>query len=366
VIINVTGLSPRCNGDALAGAEVDWKAAAGPTPTSSFANAQPAGTNRFFVELPLAPQQTVLYKITVKFQDGSSFVLADNRADPFYQLYQGRTIKLYCTDFEHDPFADGWTTGTDDGMSSPWAWGVPSGGATDPHQAFSGTRIMAQGLGTDYAPKSHSWVETPEVNVGNYTDVRLQYRRWLGVEDSHFDQAQVLANGTRAWLNFTDNMGDNSATQHVDKEWRFQDVPLSPYFMGHKVKVRWDLKADEGLQFGGWQLDDVCIVANPNSVCGDGVQTSTEQCDNGAMNADLPDVCRTDCRLPTCGDGIEDSTEECDDGSAGSPECSKTCKRITLDGGGCCSSSGGPGSVIVALFVGLVLVSRGGRGSRRR
>ena len=196
--------------------------------------------------------------------------------------------------------------------------------------------------------------------------MRLQYRRWLGVEDSHFDQAQVLANGTRAWLNFTDNMGDNSATQHVDKEWRFHDVPLTPYFSGHKLKVRWDLRADAGLQFGGWQLDDVCIVANPNSVCGDGVKSSTEQCDNGAMNADLPDVCRTDCRSPVCGDGILDSSEECDDGSAGSPECSNKCMRLTLPGAGCCSSSGGPGSAIVALLVGLVLVSRGGRGSRRR
>jgi hypothetical protein len=366
-IVNVTDLSQRCSSDAIAGVQVSWQPAFGGVPVPGWADAQAAGTDRFFFELPLAPQQTVLYGVTVSFTDGSSFTLADNRADPNYQLYQGRTVKLYCTDFEsEDPFESGWTTGTDDGMPSPWQWGVPDGGATDPPVAFSGTKIVAQGLGTDYLPKSHSWVETPEIDVGRYSDVRLQYRRWLAVEDSHFDQAQVLANGTRAWMNYTDNMGDNSATAHIDKEWRFHDVPLSGYFTGHTLKVRWDLAADAGLEFGGWQLDDVCIVANPNSVCGDGVKTSSEQCDNGPMNADLADACRTDCRLPTCGDGIQDSGEQCDDGSGGSPECSKQCKTISPPGGGCCSTSGGAGSVILAVLVGLVLVSQGGRGSRRR
>jgi hypothetical protein len=231
-------------------------------------------------------------------------------------------------------------------------------GATDPHEAYSGSYILAQALDGDYAPMTHSWVETPEIDIGRYSDVRLQYRRWLGVEDSHFDQAQILANGTRAWLNFTDNMGDSSATAHVDKEWRFHDVALSPYFIGHKVTVRWDLKSDPGLEFGGWQLDDVCIVANPNAICGDSIKTSSEQCDNGPANADLPDVCRTDCRLPTCGDFITDSDEECDDGSAGSPECSNKCAAISLDTGGCCSTGGGRGSVVLSLLLGTLLLRR--------
>jgi hypothetical protein len=357
IIIDVTGLSSRCGGDALAGADVEWKPSFGGVPAPGGAAAEPAGNNRFFVELPLAPQDTVKYRVNVKFRDGSSFTLADNRADPYYELYQGHTVKLYCTDFETNPFMEGWKAGAEDG-ASPWEWGTPVSGATDPHAAFSGSRILAQVLNGDYAAKSHSWVETPEIDIGRYSDVRLQYRRWLGVEDSHFDQAQILANGNRAWVNFTDNMGDNSATQHIDKEWRFHDVPLSPYFFGHKLKVRWDLKSDEGLEFGGWQLDDVCIVANPNAICGDSIKTSTEQCDLGPMNADLPDVCRTDCRLPTCGDYIVDSNEECDDGSAGSPACSASCKTITLDNGGCCSTGGGQGSVGLSLLVGILLRRR--------
>lgn len=358
VIIDVTGLSNRCGGDAVSGAQVDWKPAFGGTPSAGGTNAQLAGQNRFFAELPLAPQNTVLYKVGVKFADGSSFTLADNRADPYYELYQGRTVKLYCTDFETNPFLEGWKTGTADNSPSPFVWGTPTAGATDPHAAFSGTHIVAQVLDGDYQPKSEAWVETPEIDVGRYTDVRLQYRRWLGVEDSHFDQAQILANGTRAWINFSDNMGDNSATQHVDKEWRFQDLALTPYFSGHTVKVRWDLKSDPGLQFGGWQLDDVCIVANPNSVCGDGVKAATEQCDNGGSNSDTPNVCRTDCRFPMCGDGIIDNGEQCDDGSDGSPDCSKTCKSLSTGSGGCCSTGGGQGSIVLALLLGAIVMRR--------
>lgn len=355
VIVDITGLSTRCGGDTVTGARLDWKPASGSVPDESGTMAEPAGDNRFFAELPLAPQNTVLYRVTVNFADGSTFTLADNRADPYYQLYQGRAVPLYCTDFETNPFMEGWKS---EGTASPFQWGTPTSGATDPHQAYSGTKILAQVLDGDYKPKSESWVETPEIDVGRYTDVRLQYRRWLGVEDSHFDQAQILANGTRAWINYTENAGDNSATQHIDKEWRFHDVSLSPYFTGHTLKVRWDLKSDPGLQFGGWQLDDVCIVANPNSICGDGVVTASEQCDNGSANNDLPNLCRTDCRLPMCGDGIIDTGEQCDDGSDGSPECSKMCKQTGAGGGGCSSTGGGQGSLVLAFFVGGLVLRR--------
>jgi hypothetical protein len=355
VIIDITGLSARCGGDTVTGAQLDWKPSSGQTPGVGGVMAEPAGENRFFAELPLAPQNTMLYRVTVSFADGSTFTLADNRADPYYQLYQGRTVPLYCTDFETNPFIAGWKS------SGAFEWGTPTSGATDPHEAYSGTKIVAQVLNGNYAPKSESWVETPEIDIGRYSDVRLQYRRWLGVEDSHFDQAQILANGTRAWINYTENAGDNSSTQHVDKEWRFHDVSLSPYFTGHKLKVRWDLKSDPGLEFGGWQLDDVCIVANPNSVCGDGIVTASEQCDNGSANFDLPNLCRTDCRMPACGDGIVDTGEQCDDGSDGSPECSKMCKQIGAPGGGCCSAGGGQGSFALVLVVGALLRRRRGR-----
>ncbi len=61
----------------------------------------------------------------------------------------------------------------------------------------------------------------------------------------------------------------------------------------------------------------VCVRGRcSQSICGDSViDSSVEECDNGDLNADAADMCRTDCTSPTCGDGIIDTTEICDDGN---------------------------------------------------
>ncbi|HMG24704.1 MAG TPA: hypothetical protein VK607_25380, partial [Kofleriaceae bacterium] len=222
----------------------------------------------------------------------------------------------------------GWTTGTNDSSPSPWVWGVPTGGATDPHAAFSGQHALIQALNGDYTAKSSSFVKMPPIDVGRWSDVHLQYRRWLAVEDSHFDQARISVGGKQAWVNFTQNMGDSSSAQHIDREWRFQDVSVSGYQSGHTIDITWDLSSDEGLQFGGWALDDVCLVANVHSVCGDGVLGAHEACDDGAGNADEPNACRTYCQTPACGDEIVDRGEQCDDGPTGDGHCTSTCQLV--------------------------------------
>jgi hypothetical protein len=358
VHIEVTGLTDRCNGDEVVGAHLDYQSYK-IEPSSGSIEATAAGDNKFFAQLPLAPQDSVYYKARVHFADGSTMTLADNMADPWYQLYSGPTVKLYCTDFEADPFSDGWTAGTDGAEEHAWAWGTPTTGANDPHAAFSGTGILALGLNGNYQPKQRTWAKTPVIDIGQYSDVRLHYRRWLTVEDGHFDQATITANGKAAWNNYNSDKGDSSAIHHVDREWRFHDVALSGYFSGHSVQVGFDITSDEGLELGGWQLDDVCVVANPYSICGDGVKTPTEQCDNGPANADKPDVCRTDCHVPTCGDNILDSSEECDEGGAGTDACSDHCTIVDDGGGGCCSANGGEvGSLSLAGCVSLLLLRR--------
>jgi fibro-slime domain-containing protein len=50
--------------------------------------------------------------------------------------------------------------------------------------------------------------------------------------------------------------------------------------------------------------------------CGNGVVTSSEECDNGSANRDgLYDGCTTECKFgPFCGDGAVNGSEQCDDG----------------------------------------------------
>ncbi len=368
VQIDLTGLSDRCEGDGVNRVTIDWKPADdGTAPAAAATDAIESDRNTYYAELPLARDGTVLYRARVQFDDQSVLTLADNRADPYYQLYQGKTVPLYCTNFEQgDPLAMGWTTGSTK-EASPWAWGEAMGGATDPKAAYSGSHFLAQQLGGDYGPARTTWVQMPSIDVGRWSDVRLQYRRWLAVEDSHFDKARVLVNGKEVWINSTQNIGDSSSTHHIDREWRFHDVPLSGKVAGHQFDVRWELSADEGLNLGGWQLDDVCVVANVNSICGDGVKTRTEGCDNGDANADKADACRSYCALPSCGDQIVDQGEECDQGADSAGACSNDCTwRDVPSLGGCCSTSGGAaGSLALGALVGGLLLAPGRRRKRR-
>ena len=66
------------------------------------------------------------------------------------------------------------------------------------------------------------------------------------------------------------------------------------------------------------------VICTPDvAVCGDGILVSAcEQCDDGAANSDiLPNACRTDCRLAHCGDGVQDTGEQCDDGNTADGDC---------------------------------------------
>ncbi len=98
------------------------------------------------------------------------------------------------------------------------------------------------------------------------------------------------------------------------------------------MQVDFRLTSDAGLEFGGWTIDDFCIVAfddvTPPARCGDGNVDPGEQCDDG--NAAGGDGCENDCTItpkaPTCGDGKVDPGEVCDDGNGADGDgCESNC-----------------------------------------
>lgn len=357
VRLDLTGLSPRCSGDEIKTVSLGWKPATTGTPAADSVVMTQVDPTRFWAQLPLAQDDVTYYQADIEFMDASHLTLPDNLADQFYSIYTGVTVPLYCTSFDADPFTEGWTTHADDGLPSPWQWGVPIGAGTDPAAAFTGTNVLAMNLAGDYEPATKSYAELPEIDVGHWSDVHLQYRRWLTVEDGHFDQASVTVNGKRAWTNADSMMGDSSSIHHIDREWRFHDVALTPHAFGTKLRVAFELGTDAGLQLGGWQVDDLCIVANVHSICGDGIKSPTEQCDDGEANADVPGACRTYCKFPACGDRIVDTNEACDDGVEGSGECTPACELEGPAGAaGCCASGRGAGGALaLGTLVGLML-----------
>ncbi len=269
--------------------------------------------------LPALPDATVVqYTITATLDDGTVIAYPQNRADPEYTLFVGTPTEIWCERFDADPQ---WTLG----VNSDWQWGVPRVNVIgDPTAAYAGSAVLGTDVTGDgrYASNATSTITAPMIDVPGFDQVHLQYRRWLTVEDATFDKATIAVNGTTVWTNA---MSAGEDLDHIDREWRFQDVDLTG-FAGGPVQLSWSLASDMGRELGGWNLDEVCLVGvGRHAACGDGAIDPDEQCDDGNTAA---------------GDG-----------------CSATC--MDEDDPGCCSAGTNPsGPLLLGLGVVIVIARR--------
>ena len=326
-----------CGSDDLEAADLIWRLREDPNTGGQIA--MDIGPDMISGTIPKQPPGSVVqYQIKLDFQQSNDLSFPDNRADPFYEFYVGVVEDIYCTDFETDPAADGWTHGLSEGQNmegaDDWKWGVPMspGASGDPQAAFDGTQVYGNDIGGGmyngtYQPDKTNFTQSQAIDTTGYSEVRLQYRRWLNVEDGHFDQATIYANDEVAWNNLATPNEQDASVHHTDREWRFHDVDLTPFLQNDSVTLKYELNSDQGLEMGGWTLDALCVVgvvdAPTDAICGDGIVTAPEECDDGdANNSDTaPDACRTDCTAASCGDGVVDSGETCD----GGPDCPADC-----------------------------------------
>ena len=271
--------------------------------------------------LPDVPEGSVIeYQVAALMDDDTRQFLPQNAADPWYQLYVGPVTPIVCAGFESDP---GW-------QLSGFSIGTPSAstGSDDPSAAYAGSGVLGIAIGGTgvYSPDTTYRAVMPEVDVTAYPNVRLQLRRWLNVEDGVYDPATITVDGAMLWSNAASQDG---TTHHQDREWRFQDLDLTPVAQDGKVEVSFTLTSDQAVEFGGWNLDEVCLVT-PGDSCGNGWVGEAEECDDGNL-ADGDD-CSSTCTLPDSGEG-----------------------------GGCCSTQrdGAAGPILLALGVfGLVIRRR--------
>jgi len=255
-----------CPGPGISSAVVDWKVRGG---TVEKLDLVLTGTD-YSVELPKQPTGTVVqYSVTVTLSDGMKIRFPNNDADPFYEMYVGEVEPLWCADFETG--GDDWLHGATPANRDEWQVGPPQGLGGDPKSAHGGSNVLGIDLDNDgvYRRSAMSWAESPEIDLqGNTANVRVQYYRWLGVEDGFFDNATVLANGVKVWGNLASPEEPAAATHHTDKEWRFHDLDVSEHVAGGKLKLRFELASDQGMNLAGWNVDDLCVViAKPAPAC---------------------------------------------------------------------------------------------------
>jgi cysteine-rich repeat protein len=321
VSLEVEGLFAECPDDAVEDARIEWRLENGPAGSSQTVP-MTGGPQAFVGVIPSqGAGQVVRYR--VKLDLASTLVamsFPDNEADPMYQFFVGTVTELYCTDFETDPMAEGWTHGLLAGENTEgaddWQWDTPNGTAQngDPPGAFSGDYVFGNDLGHGnynglYQPNKVNYADSPVIDVGDHEHVRLQYRRWLQVEDGYFDRSRIYANGALAWNNLASSNEGGANVHHTDREWRFHDVDLQPYVKDGEVQIRFELDTDQGLQMGGWTLDDFCIVAYEGepaveSECGNGILEVGEACDDG--NTLDGDGCSASCEPEGAGGGAGD------------------------------------------------------------
>ncbi len=335
-----------CNSGNVTGGTVTWRLRHQPATTGTIA--MTATASELTAQLPEVPWGSVLeYQIAATTMAGGATTYPTNPADPWYQAFFGEGTVLYCTDFESDPATAGWThalvSGTAAEGADDWQWATPLGEGGDPATAFSGTRVIGNDLGAadfngQYQAGKVNQMLSPPIDTAGWDVVRLQHRRWLNVEEGMSDQASIRVGETTVWSNVADGQ-----THHVDGEWRFQDVDLSSV-AGGSIRIEYRLATDATGQYGGWTVDDVCVIAYNNPVCGNAAVEPGELCDDG--NTSPGDGCESDCtETPPCT----------------GPDCDPMDLPGGDLGGGCCGTSTDPTGALALAGLALSLV-----GWRRR
>lgn len=179
----------------------------------------------------------------------------------------GDLVVLQQFDFEAGT-DEGWThVNLSGSFGDQWQRGNPSNSnsANDPSAAFSGTRVWGTDLsaaGTDglYEPNGSGELRSPTFNLSSSSKVRLQYRRFLSVEEGVFDQATIRVNGGTVFQN-------PSSGNLIDSEWTLHDFDITAQAANNaSVQIAYRLTSDGGVEFGGWNVDDFRLYrvdANP-------------------------------------------------------------------------------------------------------
>lgn len=157
----------------------------------------------------------------------------------------------------------GWTLGTG------WAFGTPVGTCGDPTSGFTGSSVYGYVIsgGGCYTNSITPirYLTTTAINCSGLSGVQLRFRRWLNIEPSDRANIQVSRNGTTwtdAWNYITATLTETS--------WSLQTHDISSVADGQStVFIRWGMgPTNTATTMGGWNLDDVEILASVPSPCG--------------------------------------------------------------------------------------------------
>ena len=215
----------------------------------------------------LAPGETA--EVTVEIRDNAALLGEGahatvlrfvNAANHHGDTSRTVTLAVGETTLRHE-----WTLDSDPGWSTQdlWAWGKPSGwgghcGGPDPTSGYTGDNVYGYNLNGDYGNRlgERDLVAGP-IDCSDVFASRLEFWRWLGVEDPSCDLAtmSVSPDGVE-WTTIWQN-----ATEIADTVWVPMDLDIAGEADGSStVYIKWTIGPTNGEnRYCGWNIDDVRI-----------------------------------------------------------------------------------------------------------
>ncbi len=214
-------------------------------------------------DLPgIAAGTVVEYYLRITADDGSEVMQPSGGEIAPYTFFVGELEEIYCEPFDDDgDYTHDLLDGEDQRGADDWAFGAPGGYSSDPSEAFTGRSVWGNDLGGgqyngDYQPGIVNRLTSAEIDVEGASQLVVQYRRWLNVEDGVYDRARVYVGDDVAWENYETNSREGDAHTE-DTEWILHTLLVDTD--GSPITLGWEIESDDGLEFGGWNLDDVCV-----------------------------------------------------------------------------------------------------------
>ncbi len=196
-------------------------------------------------------------------------------------LQVGVATELYSWNMDTNPE---WST------SGLWEWGTPTGGGgeygnPDPTSGATGQNVFGYNLQGDYENNlQQRHLTTNTLDVSDVENIKLQFSRYLNVEQPVYDHATlaIRANGEVDWMTLWSNLSTIE-----DNEWQTVVFDISEVATGaQSIEIRWTMgETDSAWRFSGWNIDDVQLITSSSTgISGD------VNCDGVVNITDILDI----------------------------------------------------------------------------
>ena len=125
---------------------------------------------------------------------------------------------------------------------------MPTGGGSgygDPTSGHTGSNVVGYNLNGDYPNSMPVYYATiPAINCVAFTGVKLGFWRWLGIESSSYDDANVqVSNDGSTWVTVWEHTGSSI----YESSWSYHEYDISAVADGEPtVYVRWGMGPTDG------------------------------------------------------------------------------------------------------------------------